>query len=460
MVHPYLRRRSGLEAEDYPSPAPPHDPNELRAILSRTKGVPLFQEQAMQIAMVAAEFTDAEANRLRRAMATFRHVGTIHEFEALMVERMVARGYVRSFAERCFEQIRGFGEYGFPESHAASFARLVYVSSFIKCRYPAAFACALLNAQPMGFYAPAQIVRDAREHGVEVYPADVNMSDWDNTLCRGKAGRSALRLGFRQIEGLQESWVQTLIDARGNGYTDVDHLAARTHLPQRALRILSDADCFQSLEIGRRDALWAARRILDAEALPLFAAARERELGDEPASDLPAMTLSEHVTTDYQTARLSLRGHPMGCLRPLFKREKVSTCGQANTLRDGRWARVAGVVLVRQRPGNGKAIFITIEDETGIVNIVLWERQFETFRREVMGAQLMLVEGRIQKSPEGIVHLMAVRIHDRSRELRRLADGDPLPIELAPADEFLNPQPPRTRHPRDVRIFPGSRDFH
>ena len=460
MVHPYLRRRSGIEPVSYPSPAPPHDPDELKAILSRTKGVPLFQEQAMQLAMVAAEFTDAEANRLRRAMATFRHVGTIHKFKTLMVERMTARGYERAFAERCFEQIKGFGEYGFPESHAASFARLVYVSSFIKCRYPVAFACALLNAQPMGFYAPAQIVDDARKHGVEVYPADINESTWDNTLCTGGNGRTAIRLGFRQIDGMQQAWCDAVVVKRGNGYRDVDQLAVRTRLPQRALRILADADCFQSMAIDRRNALWATRRLPDSDALPLFAAARERELADEPDANLPPMRLAEHVVADYQTARLSLKGHPMGCLRVIFARQGIVTCAAANAHRDGAWVRVAGVVLVRQRPGKGNAIFITLEDETGIVNIVLWARQFEKFRREAMGARLMLVEGRMQISPEGVAHLMAARIHDRTVELSRLSDTHEKAPELTPADEFPNPQHPRASHPRNVRVLPGSRDFH
>ena len=414
----------------------------------------------MQLAMVAAEFTDAEANRLRRAMATFRHVGTIHKFETLMVERMTARGYERAFAERCFEQIKGFGEYGFPESHAASFARLVYVSSFIKCRYPAAFACALLNAQPMGFYAPAQIVDDARKHGVEVYPADINESTWDNTLCTGGNGRTAIRLGFRQIDGMQQAWCDTIVVKRGNGYRDVDQLAVRTRLPQRALRILADADCFQSMAIDRRNALWATRRLPDSDALPLFAAARERELADEPDANLPPMRLAEHVVADYQTARLSLKGHPMGCLRVIFARQGIVTCAAANAHRDGAWVRVAGVVLVRQRPGKGNAIFITLEDETGIVNIVLWARQFEKFRREAMGARLMLVEGRMQISPEGVAHLMAARIHDRTVELSRLSDTHEKAPELTPADEFPNPQHPRASHPRNVRVLPGSRDFH
>ncbi|MFT3732134.1 MAG: error-prone DNA polymerase [Hyphomicrobium sp.] len=459
MVHPYLRRRSGIEPITFPSPAPPYDPDELKPILSRTKGVPLFQEQAMHLAMVAAEFSDADANGLRRAMATFRNVGTIHIFETKMVERMVERGYERSFAQRCFDQIKGFGEYGFPESHAASFARLVYVSSFIKCRYPAAFACALLNAQPMGFYAPAQIVRDAREHGVEVHPVDVNASVWDNTLVVGSDGRTALRLGFRQLDGMQKAWSEVVVNRRGNGYADIDCLALRTALPQKALRVLADADCFQSVDINRRDALWAARCLPDADELPLFAAGRERELAKEPPSHLPDMPLSEHVAADYQTARLSLKGHPMGCLRSVFVCNGVETCVEANQRSDGTWVRVAGVVLVRQRPGKGNAIFITIEDETGIVNIVLWARQFEKFRREVMSARLLMVEGRMQISANGVAHLMAARVYDRSTELLALSDGHASTIELTGADGFQHPQHPRTRHPRNVRILPVSRDF-
>ncbi len=460
MVHPYLRRRKQPDEVTFPSPAPPHDPDELRNVLSRTLGVPLFQEQAMQIAMVAASFTDAEANQLRRAMATFRNVGTIHKFEALLVERMVERGYERAFAQRCFEQIKGFGEYGFPESHAASFAKLVYVSAFIKCRYPAAFACALLNAQPMGFYAPAQIVRDACEHGVEVYPADVNESEWDNMLCPGTGGRTAIRMGFRQIDGLSEAWIERLIALRRNGYSDVDSFARRTRLPQRALRLLAAADCFRSIDIGRRDALWTARRIPDADELPLFAAARERELANEPDARLPAMSLSENIAADYQTARLSLKGHPMQCLRGLFTKEGVASCRELGAQRDGSWGRVAGVVLVRQRPGKGNAIFMTLEDESGIVNAVLWARTFEKFRKEVMGGRLLLIEGRVQRSPEDVVHLMAHRIIDRTAELGRLTEDAGATVLLPPTDAFAHPQDPRTRHPRNVRILPGSRDFH
>ena len=473
MVHPYLRRRSGAEIAVFPSPAPPHDPHELHAILSRTLGVPLFQEQAMQLAMVAAEFSDAEANQLRRAMATFRHLGTMHKFEALLVERMVARGYERGFAERCFEQIKGFGEYGFPESHAASFAKLVYVSSFIKCRFPAAFACALLNSQPMGFYAPAQIVRDAREHGVEVRAADVNHSFWDNTLEQREAdGASALRLGFRQMDGMHEAWMSRLVEVRqglcrashgaghGGGYRSVEELAVKARLPSRALRILADADAFRSLGLDRRQALWAVRRLPDDDPLPLFAAADARELGEEADARLPTMPLSEHIAADYQTLRLSLKGHPMQILRPVFAREGVASCAATATQPDGRWTRTAGVVLVRQRPGKGNAIFITLEDETGVTNVVLWARLFEKFRKEVMGGRLLLVEGRAQKSPEGVVHLMAQRVQDRTAELARLSQDHDPDILLSRADEFVHPQHPRGRHPRNVRILPGSRDFH
>jgi error-prone DNA polymerase len=460
MVHPYLRRRKNSDEIQFPSPAPPHDPNELKNVLSRTLGVPLFQEQAMQLAMVAAKFTDAEANQLRRAMATFRNVGTIHKFESLLVERMVQRGYDRDFAQRCFEQIKGFGEYGFPESHAAAFAKLVYVSSFIKCRYPAAFACALLNSQPMGFYAPAQIVRDAREHGVEVYPVDVNESDWDNTLCAGAEGRTALRLGFRQIDGVSEEWCKRLIARRRNGYADVDNLARRTHMPQRMLRVLADGDCFRSIGIQRRDALWTARRLTDADTLPLFAAASEPDMGDEPDARLPPMSIGEHIAVDYQTARLSLKGHPMEWLRAIFRSEGIASCAELGAQRNGSKGRVAGVVLVRQRPGKGNAIFITLEDETGITNAVLWTRTFEEFRKEVMGGRLLLIEGKVQRSPENVVHLMATRIVDRTAELARLSEAHAPTLALSRADTFLHPQASRPRHPRNVRVLPGSRDFH
>ncbi len=460
MVHPYLRRRGGLEPVDYPSPAPPHDPDELRTVLAKTLGVPLFQEQAMKLAMVAAEFTDIEANQLRRAMATFRNVGTIGGFEALMVERMAARGYDRAFAQRCFDQIKGFGSYGFPESHAASFAKLVYISSWIKCHHPAAFACALLNSQPMGFYAPAQIVRSAAEHGVEVRAIDVNHSDLDCTLERDAHDRPALRLGLRQIDGMKLEEAERLVARRGLGYSGIEQMAARAELHGRPLRQLADADAFRSLGLDRRAALWAVRRLPDDDPLPLFAAARARELGVDADARLPQMPLAEHIAADYQSIRLSLKGHPMGVLRPVFAAERVLSAEQMNARPDGARARVAGVVLVRQRPGNGKAIFLTLEDETGIVNVILWARLFERNRACVMAARLLEVHGSVQKSVEGVIHIMAEEVSDRTAELARLSDADH-PI-LAPAriDEFARPQAPRGSHPRDVRVLPASRDFH
>ena len=467
MVHPYLRRRAGLEQVSFPSPLPAHGPaDELHQVLHKTKGVPLFQEQAMRLAMVAARFSDAEANGLRRAMATFRNVGTIGAFETMMVERMIGRGYERDFAQRCFEQIKGFGSYGFPESHAASFAKLVYISSFIKCRYPAVFACALLNAQPMGFYAPAQIVRDAQEHGVEVRAADINHSDWDNTLERGEAGACALRIGLRQINGLAQVDGERLVAARNTGlrsnrgYATVEELGVRATLRSGALFRLADADACRSIGLDRRAALWAVRRLPDDDPLPLFAAADARELADEPDADLPLMRLAEHIAADYQTLRLSLKGHPMGILRDIFAREGVKTCAEMTTARDGAHVRTAGLVLVRQRPGKGNAIFMTLEDETGVANVVLWASLFEQFRGPVMGGRLLLIEGKVQRSPEGVVHLMAKRVLDRSTELHHLSDMHTTRAELSRADEFLHPQIPRGGHPRNVRLIPKSRDFH
>jgi error-prone DNA polymerase len=465
MVHPYLKRRAGIEDVVFPKPVPPHDADELHGVLNKTLGVPLFQEQAMKLAMVAAEFSDIEANGLRKAMATFRNAGTIGDYEAMMVERMVARGYERDFARRCFEQIKGFGSYGFPESHAASFAKLVYISSYLKRWHPAAFACALLNSQPMGFYAPAQIVREAQENGgVEPRAVDVNASGWDNRLEAVEEGMNkhpfALRLGFRQIDGFKREWGLAIEKARGEGtFRDVEELMRRAALPARAMRLIADADAFRSLGLDRREALWAVRRLPDDAALPLFQAARARELGQEPAMALPAMPLAEHVVADYQTVRLSLKAHPMALLRPRFRRQGVLSCVETEAKPDAAFARTAGIVLVRQRPGKGNAVFVTLEDETGIVNVVIWARLFERFRREVMGARLMLVEGRVQKSPEGVVHLMAQRIADRSIDLLSLSDTHRAEVPLS-VDELKNPPPPRHRHPRNVRILPKSRDFH
>ena len=461
MVHPYLRRRNHEEAVDYPSPAPPHDPHELRDVLGKTLGIPLFQEQAMKLAIVAAGFIPAQADGLRRAMATFRNLGTIERYREQMVGGMVARGYKPHFAERCFEQIKGFGEYGFPESHAQAFGWLAYISSWLKCRHPAVFTCSLLNSQPMGFYAPAQLVRDACEHGVTVRPADLGASHWDSGLEPLASGDFALRLGFRQIDGFREGWAKAIVAARAAGpFLSVEDLSRRAALPPAALRKLADADACGALGLGRRDALWEARRTPPAQ-LPLFAFAQAAELGREPDAALPAMPLAEEVVADYQTTRLSLKAHPMQFLRAAFAAEGVLTCAQINSAPDGRKLRTAGVVLIRQRPGKGNAVFITIEDETGVVNALLWARDMEKQRAAVMAARLMEIAGEVQRSTEGVVHLMAARIIDRTAMLDRLSDQDGLVPPMARADEVNRPQPPRHRgHPRDVRILPRSRDFH
>jgi error-prone DNA polymerase len=468
MVHPYLRRRQGLESVVFPSPAPEHGPpDELQRVLGRTLGVPLFQEQAMRIAIEAARFTPEEANQLRRAMATFRHVGTIHGFFAKMVDGMVARGYERAFAERCFRQIEGFGTYGFPESHAASFALLVYASAWIKCHHPAAFACALLNAQPMGFYAPAQIVRDAREHGVGVRAPDVTASAWDCTLEAG----ATLRLGLRLIDGFREPWATRIVEARAaaGGLRDFDALV-RAGLPRPALVALADADAMRGIGLDRRAALWHVRGLREEAGLPLFAAADLPVA--TPAAPLPLMADGEHVIADYQTTGLSLKAHPLRFLRAAFAREGIRSCAEAAGLADGARVRVAGVVLVRQRPGNGNVVFCTIEDETGIANVVIWASLMERFRRAIVGSALLLVEGRVQRSREDIVHVVAERLEDRGAALAAIGHVPaPIPDLTMPADEFPRPaaSPPSgpkpapgrvPGHPRAERVFPRSRDFH
>ena len=453
MVHPYLRRRQGYETVEFPSPSPPHDPGELRDVLGKTLGVPLFQEQAMKLAIVAADFTPTESNQLRRAMATFRNLGTIDAFREKMVGGMVARGYEADFAGRCFKQIEGFGSYGFPESHAIAFARLVYVSAWIKCHYPAVFAASLLNSQPMGFYAPAQIVRDASEHGVDVRAVDVNMSGWDNEV-----DSLGLRLGLRQIDGFRQPWAAAITAHRP--FVSIEDLTRRADLPQRALRLLADADAFGSIGLDRREALWEVRRTPAGE-LPLFAAANARELAQEPDVNLPVMQLGEHVVADYQTVRLSLKAHPMALLRPLFAADGVLSCAEVAAARNGQRVRCAGIVLVRQRPGKGNAVFVTLEDETGIANLLMWARVFEGQRRAVMAARLMLVEAEVQRSPEGVVHLMTSRVHDRTALLARLSDVNDACPQLARSGEVPRPAyPQHGGHPRNMRILPKSRDFH
>ena len=440
MVHPYLRRRNGEEAVSFPGP-----PGELEGVLGKTLGVPLFQEQAMKLAIVAAGFTPAQADGLRRAMATFRNHGTIHHYQERLVEGMVARGYPRDFAERCFEQIKGFGEYGFPESHAQAFAWLSYVSAWLKCHYPAAFTAALLNSQPMGFYAPAQLVGDARAHRVEVRPIDIAHSDWDNRL----EGPTVLRLGLRQITGFHADWARAIMAARP--FASIEDLAHRAHLNARALRLLADADALGSLGAGRRAAGWEVRR-LPPRQLDLFAAMAAPALGAEPDPELPPMPLEQEVAEDYQIQRLSLRGHPVQFLRQQLAAEGARTCAEVNAAKDGARVACVGAVLVRQRPGKGNAVFITIEDETGVVNALLWARDFEAQRRAVMGARLMRIEGEVQRSKEGVVHLMARRVFDRSALLACLVD--PEGSAGAPRASC-----PRSGHSRRARILPGSRDF-
>ena len=492
MVHPYLKRRAGKEPLTFPCPAPEHGPpDELERILKRTLGVPVFQEQAMKIALDAAKFSSEEANQLRKAMATFRSKGNIELLQEKMVGRMVARGYDPDFAQRCFDQIKGFGEYGFPESHAASFAHLVYVSSWLKWKYPAAFAAALLNSQPMGFYAPAQIVRDAREHGVEVREVDVNASDWDcmleptavrpersakrvveerpaatveerpsTSLRTNEAGRVALRLGLRQIDGLRSADVERLVTARP--YASVEELRSRGHVPVHAVHRLAAADAFRSMGLDRRAALWDARALKQAPDLPLFAYAEARDEGSEAEpAQLPAMPLSEHVVNDYQTIRLSLKAHPMTFLRERYAAQKFVTADQLKTLRDGKRLSIAGLVLIRQRPGSAKGVvFITIEDETGVANLVVWPDVFETQRKIVMGARLMAVHGVVQKDEDdGVIHVIARRLEDHSHMLRHLSE-DIMDAPLSRGDAPGAMRPPPGRHPRDVEIIPKSRDFH
>ena len=481
MVHPYLKRRRGAEPVQIPAPAPEHGPpDELTSILGRTLGVPIFQEQAMKIALDAARFSSLEANRLRKAMATFRSRGMVDELQDMMVERMVARGYDRDFAQRCFNQIRGFGEYGFPESHAASFAQLVYVSSWLKCHYPAAFAAALLNSQPMGFYAPAQIVRDAREHGVTVLPVDVNHSQWDCTLAADKGGWHALRLGLRQIDGLPEHIAAALVAEREDRgpYRDVADLRGRAGLSPAHVERLASADAFTCLGLTRRQALWDARSLVAAPDLPLFRAAGVREEGGERTRIvLPGMPLSEEVMADYQTTRLSLKAHPLAFLRADLAARGFVCASDLRKRKFRSMVQVAGVVLIRQRPGSAKGVtFITLEDETGVINLVVWPDLKEKQRKVVMGARLMEVRGRVEYDDE-VIHVIAHAMTNATHRLHALSD-DLLDAPLARADHVntplagrrapvprdmideLAPRPNVTGHPRDHRILPKSRDFH
>ncbi|HEY6431531.1 MAG TPA: error-prone DNA polymerase, partial [Acetobacteraceae bacterium] len=454
MVHPYLRRREGKEPHDCLTP-------ELEKVLGKTLGVPLFQEQAMQVAIVCAGFTANEADALRRSMATFKHTGGVSKFKEKLIEGMVANGYPREFADKTFSQIEGFGSYGFPESHAASFALIAYASSWMKCHHPEIFACALLNSQPMGFYAPAQIVRDAREHGVEVRPICVNASQWDCTLEPASLGRAthnhlshstpssplplageslpptrsgvgsrsdpgeglALRLGFRMVKGLSEDHGTRIVKARGaTPYRDLENLHHRAGVPIGALEHLAEADAFHSLGLDRRAAVWVIRGL--SEPLPLFAAAASRPATIEPATILPRMTEAGEVVQDYRSVGLSLRRHPAAFLRSKFRRAGMITCAGLTHARDGQTVTVPGIVLVRQRPGSARGIlFMTIEDETGIANLIVWPSLFERQRRLILTAGMLACRGRVQR--EGIViHVVARHLVDFSDDLRRLDRND------------------------------------
>ncbi|WP_286831422.1 MULTISPECIES: error-prone DNA polymerase [Kordiimonas] len=455
MVHPYLRRRQGKEEHELPWRDPAFGTaDELRDVLKATYGVPLFQEQAMKIAIVAAGFKPAEADQLRRSMASFRNHGTIHKFEQKFITGMTSRGYKADYAERCFNQIKGFADYGFPESHAAAFAMLAYASAWLKCHYPHVFAAALLNSQPMGFYAPAQIVRDAREHGVEIRPADVNKSSWDSHLepAPDNEWQWAIRLGLRQIKGIAQITSDTLTKARTRPYEDVADLHRRTALPISQLEKLAEADAFRSCGLDRRQALWQVRGLVDAPDLPLFQHSGTREQAEADSVTLPQMPLSEHVVNDYQTMRLSLKAHPLYFLRRKLQSQGAIRCTDLAECGDGAKVKVAGLVLVRQRPGKGNVVFITLEDETGVANIIVWKRLFKKQRAVVMSSRLLVIEGLLQHE-DGVTHLIAEHLSDASANLLLLSDENPA-AENLPAYRGAT-------HPRNVKnLVPKSRDFH
>ncbi|MDZ5699282.1 error-prone DNA polymerase [Chelativorans sp. M5D2P16] len=481
MVHPYLRRREGTEDPEYVRP-------ELEAILKKTLGVPLFQEQAMKIAIVAGGFEPWEADQLRRAMATFRRMGTIQQYERKMIEGMVSRGYPRDFAERCFKQIEGFGEYGFPESHAASFALLVYASAWFKTFYPDVFCAAILNSQPMGFYAPAQLVRDTGEHGVEVRPVDINLSEWDCTLeeapfdparvaerhanMRRVIGtRHAVRLGFRQVKGLSKDDMERLVQSRDAGYDSVRDLWLRSGLGKGAIARLAEADAFRSLGLDRRSALWAVQALdgIGATArLPLLDRPDLRLAEHEPEMRLPAMPLGTHVVHDYRALGLSLKAHPVSFLRTRLDAEGVIPNGRLPSMGNGCRLSVAGLVLIRQRPGTSKGvIFMTLEDETGIANAVVWHKVFERFRPQVLGARFVRITGRLQSAGD-VIHVVAERIEDLSHRLGLLERQEPFSrngtagahVAGARKDAPARPRSESLDKPHAASAMPKGRNFH
>jgi error-prone DNA polymerase len=489
MVHPYLRRREGKETVEYPSLA-------LKEVLEKTLGVPLFQEQAMNVAIVGAGFTPAQADALRRSMATFKSTGGVSEFREPMIEGMIKRGYTPDFAERTFRQIEGFGSYGFPESHAASFAKIAYASSWMKCHHPEIFCAALLNAQPMGFYQPAQLVQDAQKHGVAVRPVCINASDWDCTLeplnpplplqgrgtarsavegllaaeeplhheqvrsaphcaamsgghgdlliaagpapleIEGRIGLFPLRLGLRMTAGLNEKEAQAILLARAAGaFRSVEDVWNRSGISRGALEKLANADAFHALGLSRRQALWQVRGLRD-KPLPLFAAAGLLETEREPAVALAPMTGGREVVEDYSAVKLSLRGHPLAFLRPELDRRRIRRCADLALLKDGARVEVAGLVLIRQKPGKGNVTFITIEDETGIANAILWQRRFEAQRRVVMAASMINVKGTLQREGE-VIHVVADRLEDYTALLDTVGQRQ-FPHSFGPGDGAAN----------------------
>ena len=445
MVHPYLRRREGREPVHYPKP-------ELERVLGKTLGVPLFQEQAMQVAIQCAGFTPGEADQLRRSMATFKITGGVSHFRDKLTSGMVARGYEPAFAERTFSQLEGFGSYGFPESHAASFALVAYASSWMKCHHPDVFCAALLNAQPMGFYAPAQIVRDAAAHGVEIRPVCVNASRWDCTLEHGHGRYLAVRLGLRMARGLANADAAQLVANRGDlPYRGIEALWRRARIPAAALERLAEADAFRALGISRRQALWQVRGLSDA-ALPLFAASVEPAVRLYPARD------GAEVVEDYRAVGLSLRAHPVSFLRPALRARGMIACADLLSSRDGRRVVVPGIILVRQKPGSAKGVlFITIEDETGVANLVLWPDRFEAQRRLVLQAGMIACHGRVQREGD-VIHVVTERLEDLSAELGRVGElGAPFPITHGRGDEAIHPAGRDPRSGAGIKV--PTRDF-
>jgi error-prone DNA polymerase len=458
MVHPYLRRRQGIEPVVFPKPSPEHgSPNELEKVLGKTKGVPLFQEQAMRLAIEAAKFSENDADGLRRSMATFRADGRLWTYKEKFIEGMSRRGYDPDFAARCFKQIEGFGAYGFPESHAISFAILVYVSAWVKHHHPEVFCAALLNSQPMGFYQPAQLVRDAREHGVEVRAPDIVSSDWDCTLespGREKGDdprtpRRALRLGLRQVKGLKQAEIETFMKVRTAGLITLEDYVLRSGLTRRALELLAEADAFHALGLSRREALWAVKGMADEVGAEKTAPLVARQSIKEAQVQLPFMTLPKEVAEDYRTTSLSLKKHPVSFYRDELTALRAVRCDTLKDKRNGARLSVGGLVLVRQRPGTAKGVvFLTLEDETGIANIVCWKAAFEANRRLVMSASFLVVHGQVQ-SVEGVVHVVAERFTDMSARLGEMRDHEEAP--------GARPPPPHAR--LDNRLV-RSRDFH